>query len=82
MRTGERMCRDLGTESLSFFEASRGLASSSDRKAFICLAYDDRQKKLLHTELSCSYFVNDILLNSFILLPFNEQSDLVFSHIK
>lgn len=69
MRTGEQMHRDLGTDSLSFFDISCGLASFSDRKPFICLAYD-RQKKLLHTELSSSHFVNAFffLLNSFMLM--------------
>lgn len=62
MRTGERMCRDLGTESFLsfflsfFFEVCGGLDSPSRRKAFICLLYDGRQKTALHTELNRSCF--------------------------
>lgn len=43
MRTEERMYRDLGAEPRSSFKFSSQLVSSSDRKAFICLAYDDRK---------------------------------------
>lgn len=68
MRTGEQMHRDLGTESLSFLTSAVDWLLFSDRKPFICLAYVDRQKKLLHTELSSSHFVNAFLLNSFMLM--------------
>lgn len=75
MRTGERMCGDLRTESfLSFFEVSCGLDSPSEREAFICLLYDDRQKTLLHTELKCSYFVNGALPSSYFCSSMNSKT--------
>ncbi len=60
MRTEERMYRDLGTEPHSFFQVSCGLVSSSVRRAFICLAYDDRKTRdSASYRVSCFFFIID-----------------------
>lgn len=57
-----------------FFEVSCGLDSPSEREAFICLLYDDRQKTLLHTELKCSYFVNGALPGLYFRSSMNSET--------
>lgn len=74
MRTGERMCGDLRTESFLsfflFFEVRSGLDSPSRRQPFICLLYDGRQKTALHTELNCFCFCKRCVIQ-FIFLRLN-----------